>query len=436
MRSTAFSSRLLIGAIAAMTCCVAVAAQPNLLITSRGTLVAPNIYLLSEDGQTVTTLVTPPIGWVPTWFTPARNNRGFTCAFESLAGNGMLLDVDKNGVVTSATSLPGVVPRALWASSDGGWLIETTGASYHLDASGLTTLPAKPLVVAYGRGRDEETGEWILKGQISQSTGGFYRFDPYTGSVSLFWTRQQYYSGGGSNELPYHVPTGGVLELDVPPGQPTLGPFLAINTAGNTQTTLWAPGPIGVALRAVTRARAGRTVAYHIIGEQSGQIPRPLFSIRLASDGRVLGVSPLPPSLVATFSKVAAEGSRPLSWHMVTPPNGRRMLISAPRRPGASYVAVFSLSGVRPGVPIGSRRVPIVLDGLSNLCLAGGIPGVIQNTMGTLSTTGEASVTFDTNSFGSALRGVRAWGAAVVLDPQAPNGVSHILGPLVLNIRR
>jgi hypothetical protein len=80
--------------------------------------------------------------------------------------------------------------------------------------------------------------------------------------------------------------------------------------------------------------------------------------------------------------------------------------------------------------------IPLVFDSLTMLCLQGGIPGVIEGTVGTLDAFGEARVKVDTNAFGTRLAGFRFWAAAVVLDPNAPSGVSHVLGPTLLAIRR
>jgi hypothetical protein len=48
---------------------------------------------------------------------------------------------------------------------------------------------------------------------------------------------------------------------------------------------------------------------------------------------------------------------------------------------------------------------------------------------------GRARVTVDTNALGSRLKGLRVWAAALLLDGQSSSGISHILGPTVLNIK-
>jgi hypothetical protein len=60
---------------------------------------------------------------------------------------------------------------------------------------------------------------------------------------------------------------------------------------------------------------------------------------------------------------------------------------------------------------------------------------ILSGTVGFLDPQGRARVIVDTNGFGKALKGVRLWAVALLLDPGSPAGFSHILGPTVLNIK-
>ncbi len=425
-----FALGFLLSALVASGVASLAGAQGDVFISSQGTIASPTIYRFTEDGQSVRTLYVPAPGWAAHWFKPDLNNRGFICAGSSINGDGVVFEMDRNGVITSVVYLPGTMPNAVWPSSDGDWLVETAGASHRLTPGGLVPIAQFGNSFGYARGRDEETGEWIMKARIGQ-THAMYRVDPFTGAVSTFWSRPGYQVWeSGSTEYPYDAATGGFLEVE----NQTASPYLGIRTQGSAMTSLWSAGAITGSFDLVARARGGRRAAYHVVARLVSTIPNLVLTARIAADGTELGRNTLPSFVVSSVSQVAVEGSRHLSWHMVTPPNGRRMLISAPSRPGAAYTAAFSLTGVRPGIPIGSRTVPLVPDTLTALCLAGGIPGVIQNTVGVLDANGEANVTFDTNAFGPALAGIRAWGGAVVFDPQSPNGVSHVLGPLLLRI--
>ena len=65
----------------------------------------------------------------------------------------------------------------------------------------------------------------------------------------------------------------------------------------------------------------------------------------------------------------------------------------------------------------------------------GGIGTALSGTLGRLDAFGRARVVVDTNALGSALKGVRLWAVALLLDPASSAGFSHIVGPTVLNIK-
>ena len=118
-------------------------------------------------------------------------------------------------------------------------------------------------------------------------------------------------------------------------------------------------------------------------------------------------------------------------------PNDRELSISVPGAAGRFFAVGMSLSGTRPGIPVKpNREISIVVDPLTSLCLAGGVPGILGPTAGSLDAQGRAVVRVNANPLGSTVQGLRAWLAAVVLDPQAPDGISHVLGPELITFLR
>lgn len=91
--------------------------------------------------------------------------------------------------------------------------------------------------------------------------------------------------------------------------------------------------------------------------------------------------------------------------------------------PGASYVAVLSLSGTAPGIPVaGGRTISIIPDSIAIFMAQNGdIPGVTQGFTGTLGPNGLAigSVRVPNGT----PPGVRVFVTAVALNPAMPAGV-------------
>jgi hypothetical protein len=110
--------------------------------------------------------------------------------------------------------------------------------------------------------------------------------------------------------------------------------------------------------------------------------------------------------------------------------------VSFPGEGGRAYVAALSATGIRPGPALPDGRViPLIVDGLVSQCVNGGLPGILENTVGVLSPTGQARVKVHVNRFGAALRGARLWAAALLLDAKAPSGIAAVVGPLLLTVK-
>ena len=136
-----------------------------------------------------------------------------------------------------------------------------------------------------------------------------------------------------------------------------------------------------------------------------------------------------------TLTPVLRVGSRHLSWFMNSAPNDRYLDLSFPGEGGYAYAVGLTFTGVRPGPLLSDgREIPLLVDQLTLISLTGGVPGVLENTLGILSAQGRARVRVNLNPFGSALKGLRIWATALVLDPQASSAVAYIEGPTLLKI--
>jgi hypothetical protein len=157
----------------------------------------------------------------------------------------------------------------------------------------------------------------------------------------------------------------------------------------------------------------------------------------MRGDGWPLAVKPvkLPFSLISDTRMMRVQ-DRHLAWFMDRAPNGRSLRLDFPGEGGRAYVVAFGMSGPRPGVRLADGRpVPINPDALTWASVSGGLGSILRGTVGVLDPVGRARVTVDTNSLGSRLKGLRVWAVALLLDRTSLSGVSHIVGPAVLNIK-
>jgi hypothetical protein len=106
------------------------------------------------------------------------------------------------------------------------------------------------------------------------------------------------------------------------------------------------------------------------------------------------------------------------------------LFLNCPGQGNRRYVIGASVSGIRPGVKLADgRRIPLVPDTVTMLAVNGWLgkwltpgPGVLKN--------GFAQGSMDLRLLLPAAQGVPVWLCAVVLDPNAPQGISLITDPL------
>jgi hypothetical protein len=138
----------------------------------------------------------------------------------------------------------------------------------------------------------------------------------------------------------------------------------------------------------------------------------------------------LPPAPVAAMDLAFRHG-RNLSSRRLGPGNRWSFGLSFPGEPGNGYVLAFSLTGFTPGLPIGSRAVPLVPDAVFVASITGGLVGLLQNGIGVLDGGGRATAALDLSVFGS-LAGLKLWAAVATLDPTAPAGIRTLSKPIVV----
>lgn len=129
---------------------------------------------------------------------------------------------------------------------------------------------------------------------------------------------------------------------------------------------------------------------------------------------RSLTVAAGPNSLVA-FGEVHAHGIPAVG--SVYP-----VFLTSPTDAGKAYILAASFS-TRPGIPLGSRTVPLNLDDLFTISQI--IPAIFQNFHGFLNASGQAVALLNIPP-APALRGFGFYLAAVVVDPGAPQGIGTI----------
>jgi len=94
------------------------------------------------------------------------------------------------------------------------------------------------------------------------------------------------------------------------------------------------------------------------------------------------------------------------------------------------YVFAASLAGAGQINLSSGREIFLTPDTLTlTLINLGGLAPFFQNASGTLNALGTAQVTMDMTSLGLAANGIVVHLAAVILDPQAPDGIAHVCQP-------
>jgi len=356
--------------------------------------------------------------------------------------SGAVLNVDAQGRVTTVVSSPLLQAAALMvADKNGDWIIATRAANMdttllRLRGGTLTTITTAVNLAIDGFSFDPASGQLLVRGFLNKPLlWGYFRVDPRNGTVTTFtlpaWGIRN--MGVGSRAPLFRGKDGDFLDLFVH-NQKLEGALINLS-AENGVTTLNTFGNYTYPSDLIEAGGRAfpvryRALIYQTMGKNQSSV------VHLTGDGTAVGVLPLPG--LGTFQRTsfARAGGRHLSWKQTVPLNDRILNLSFPGEGGRPFVVGASLNGTCPGLPLKDGRViPLAIDVLTGLCLSGGIPGLLEGTVGLLDASGRAAVKVNANPLGPGVKGVRIWFAAVVLDPSAPSAVAHIVGPDLIELR-
>lgn len=400
---------------------------------------AAGFFEVDASGRLLATFATMPTSlFHPSRVTMACDNRSLRVgSFTGTAINtGSVFEVNPMGVMRTIWS--GLPLRWVWGlfpDENGDWTVMNYNAThgnlefYRLSGTRLTSLGTAWGIRPYGAVSDPETGRLIVR-----SRAGYYRIDPVTGA----YTTIMQFNGHGSYGVarPLYEPTTGTY-LDT--ARPVIVPFPSADLIrlhpGQKMTTLANhPAEAYELAQASDRVRLAGSAAFYLHAKTRTQ-PWTVEIISLKADGSRIGSTPIQGLSVGARAPLVRKGARHLAWALNASPNDRSLLVSFPAESGRNYAVGLSLTGIRPCPRLADgRSIPIVPDALTDLCLKGGIPGILENTAGRLDRSGTARVKVHLNRLGPGLKGTKIWAAAVVLDPQAPSGVAAVDGPLLLTV--
>jgi len=403
-----------------------------------------SFLVVDASGKVLSTLASFPTGTFIYGLTMAGDNKSYRAVgyqYQAPNYNGFILDVSSGGAVTTlAAGLPLYRPMGMIRNCDGDWYVLNQGTTYNdieiltLRGNKVTTLSRALNLYRYGHGLDPDTGQLVVRGMTRTSpyAYGYFRIDPAKGTVTQFavykTTTSTYY---GAKELIYEGRSGALIDL-IYDTSTMSGTMVRVHPEIGI-TKMPYPAMNGYGYDFVEAGQRVQTHAYYAMGRTTAA-PYTYGLFRIDSTGRGQGMSSLS-FTPYSVTPVLRIGSRHLSWTVNSAPNDRYLDLSFPGEGGYNYAVGLTMTGVRPGPLLSDgRELPLVADQLTLLSLTGGVPGVLENTVGALSAQGRARVRINLNPFGSALKGLKIWATALVLDPQASSAVAYIEGPSLLRI--
>jgi len=395
---------------------------------------------MDDQGRIVGSFASLPLRFTPDQLVNSPDNRSIQ-VLGTTGTTPALLECDRHGSVTTVVAgAPLRRPVVLVRDDVGDAFILDDGGGpgtwevLRLRAGTLTRMCTLAAERVTGARMDPESGLLAIRAVWPGPVQGYFRVDPATGSVTTVAT----YGPGsqdtveGAIRFAYDAARGAFVDIN----------YDGLNQASNLVRVhpvqgivkIASLGPTIVGFDMVEAGGRAAPVRYYVYGHQS-QAARDVF-IHVAGDGTVLRVLTVTGVPWMGRTPLLRKGSNHLEWFLAEAPNDRVLRLSFPQEAGRNFVVGFSFTGLRPGVflPDG-RHVPLAIDPLTVLCVSGGVPGLITNTVGALSATGETAVRVNANLLGPEARGITLWAAAVVLDPGAPFGIAHIAGPEVLVLR-
>jgi len=403
------------------------------------------IVEMDDQGQVTRTIVATPSGFTSWQLLNSPDNRSYwtVCKVVPTLDTG-LIRFDDQGTMTTIVSGPPLqnVP-VMVHDQDGDSLIlnEPTHLTWEIlrlrgtSLTRLCTLPSGTVDVS-GVCIDPETGLLVVSGVRGSGVvhNGYYRIDPATGATTTLASHPASDSVkvNGARRLAYDAARGAYVDINI---EEQIGATSLVFARPGSGIVPAAPlGKLYKGWDMVTAGGRAHPVRYYVIGYEIN--PWKSTLVHVDGNGRVLRVVPTVSPPWASATPLLRKHSNHLQWFLYQAPNDRGLRLSFPGEPGRPFVVGLSLTGMRPGVPLpDGRTIPLAVDALTVLGLAGGVPGLITNTVGVLSARGEATVRLNLSALGPAARGVKIWAAAMVLDPGASSGIAHLVGPKIVVLR-
>lgn len=366
------------------------------------------------QGGNVTTIGTYLPGAIPWDLTTDVDDRKVIASMGTWTlTTGGLLSID---LATGAanTLVLGVPSRQTKLDENGDFVVSNYSGVQRVSRStqAVTTIYSETYPFGVGLAdRYVDSGNWVIHG-----INNLYHYDPSSGTVvSAFGTS----SAGMSVEFCLD-PSGAdaytmffaLSRMDVRTGQ---APVLVVN--GLTP-------PFNTNAIAIDRApdRGGELIYFYWDERQA--------LCRCDRNGGALSTIAVFPDKI---TGITFDRGPNLAATLVAPPNDRTLFVSFANAAGKPYAVLFGLSGVQPGVTLpDGRHLALNPDALTALTAQGAIPPLLLNNRGVLDATGRQQVQLSLNALGAAVKGVRLWAVAAVLDPAASLGVAQISAPTVI----
>lgn len=402
-----------------------------------------NIFLMDAKARYLATFaVMPPLIEVSSTTMAADNQsiRVLGKDHNTMPVRGVVLEVSPTGKVRTVYSKPGLLyPYHTYPDDDGDWVVidynplpaDTTrfvrmrGGTPSL----ISVLPSHEL---FAFAQDPATGRLISRSrtQYWPAQHHYCSIDVRAGKMtSIANLTTIYYGLYSTKHLMYEPDTGGIVDLHY-------GTLMMTRTTPSTGVVPLKGVNFSVVPRDITWAGPRVTgFKWYLLGQASQPLCYDLLHIQ--GDGKMTTFyATVGQPLLAPITSLTRYGSRHLTWTMDRAPNDRSLQVSFPGEAGMSYAVGLSLTGIRPGVYLRDGRViSLEPDGLTQLSLSGGIPGVIEGTVGKLDPAGRARVKIHVNRFGAILKGLRVWAVALLLDPTSRLGIAYIAHPVQMTVK-
>lgn len=383
------------------------------------------------DGTAVTTLFTQNRAIYGAAMDADNRHILFSLSSSSTSLNAGLYRLDPTtSSVSTVFDNPQHIPYDISITSEGDYLftgLYSTSSSLrpsnyglfrYSAGSGITTvataqaLGGAPALRA-GVTVDIDTGNFIVPDASTSSFGRPIWSIGLDGSITTLGTTQD---------------NGYSVVQDIPSGDVYLGGYsncYRLQRGSSTASSLW--------------PQSGRGYFHAMELNEASARPRELVANYSSQQYRVaLATNAVTTITLSAYPGIQYETFREERRNIQSFRTGTRTwdyFLSFPNAGGKGYAVALSVSGVRPGLPLGDGRwVQIYPDSVTVGTMSGALGFILKNATGFLDSQGRGVATLDLQNF-PATAGLRVWAVAVVLDPSAPRNVGAIADPTVLVVR-